>query len=300
MSARLVTLTATALASSLLLATSATAGFVTDGATLGGGSATNWSSDLGLVNHYGVYSDSINRGPGGTTNSRLQGSLYSGESLTNFTGPLTNFGDSRGVLTSSVTIDVAPGGSVNGMVEHARFDATVPSVGSYGMFAESSIETNFGFSGGIAGQQNYLYWAYQWEVTTDFAPDSDIIGDFTIDIGGNTSGNYFRGNPLLLANRSRTAFGVFALRGGNTADTINNGNGYESQQLRFLLGNGSGSRTPGGSAAIDVWYQFSDTPIDHVDLPGVPEPATWGLMLVGFGGLGAALRRLRAQIVLTA
>jgi hypothetical protein len=33
---------------------------------------------------------------------------------------------------------------------------------------------------------------------------------------------------------------------------------------------------------------------------GVPEPATWGLMLVGFGGLGAVLRRRRSQVALTA
>jgi hypothetical protein len=31
-------------------------------------------------------------------------------------------------------------------------------------------------------------------------------------------------------------------------------------------------------------------------LVGVPEPATWGLMLVGVGGLGAALRRRRAGV----
>jgi hypothetical protein len=30
--------------------------------------------------------------------------------------------------------------------------------------------------------------------------------------------------------------------------------------------------------------------------PAVPEPATWGLMLVGFGGLGAMLRRRRAGL----
>ena len=28
--------------------------------------------------------------------------------------------------------------------------------------------------------------------------------------------------------------------------------------------------------------------------PGVPEPATWGLMILGFGGIGATLRRRRA------
>ncbi|THD70644.1 PEPxxWA-CTERM sorting domain-containing protein [Phenylobacterium sp.] len=33
---------------------------------------------------------------------------------------------------------------------------------------------------------------------------------------------------------------------------------------------------------------------------GIPEPATWGLMLVGFGGLGALLRRARAKGLATA
>jgi hypothetical protein len=33
---------------------------------------------------------------------------------------------------------------------------------------------------------------------------------------------------------------------------------------------------------------------------GVPEPATWGLMLVGFGGMGALLRRRRAGLAATA
>ena len=34
--------------------------------------------------------------------------------------------------------------------------------------------------------------------------------------------------------------------------------------------------------------------------PGVPEPATWGLMIVGFGGLGAMLRRRRQMARLAA
>jgi len=35
-------------------------------------------------------------------------------------------------------------------------------------------------------------------------------------------------------------------------------------------------------------------------LPGVPEPTTWALMLVGFGGLGAMLRLRRKQALVTA
>ena len=35
-------------------------------------------------------------------------------------------------------------------------------------------------------------------------------------------------------------------------------------------------------------------------LGGVPEPASWALMMIGFGGLGALLRRRRSQVVLAA
>lgn len=38
--------------------------------------------------------------------------------------------------------------------------------------------------------------------------------------------------------------------------------------------------------------KFTDAP--GIEGPGVPEPATWAMMLVGFAGMGAALRRRRA------
>ena len=39
-----------------------------------------------------------------------------------------------------------------------------------------------------------------------------------------------------------------------------------------------------------------DLSVNYVQVLGVPEPATWGLMLIGFGGLGAALRS-RSKLV---
>ncbi len=39
--------------------------------------------------------------------------------------------------------------------------------------------------------------------------------------------------------------------------------------------------------------------LNNAPVGGIPEPATWGLMLVGFGGLGAMLRR-RRSVALTA
>ena len=40
-------------------------------------------------------------------------------------------------------------------------------------------------------------------------------------------------------------------------------------------------------------HQASNTFQILGSIAGVPEPASWALMLVGFGGLGAALRRSR-------
>jgi hypothetical protein len=54
------------------------------------------------------------------------------------------------------------------------------------------------------------------------------------------------------------------------------------------------------AGSIDLTTYFTnDTQISHVDLfdhgGAVPEPATWALMLVGFGGVGAAMRRSRKR-----
>ena len=35
---------------------------------------------------------------------------------------------------------------------------------------------------------------------------------------------------------------------------------------------------------------------DIAPIGGIPEPATWGMMVIGFGGLGAILRRRRPQL----
>ena len=40
---------------------------------------------------------------------------------------------------------------------------------------------------------------------------------------------------------------------------------------------------------------YDDMIIRAVVHPAVPEPATWAMMLVGFGGMGVALRRRRRQ-----
>lgn len=49
----------------------------------------------------------------------------------------------------------------------------------------------------------------------------------------------------------------------------------------------------GGAVAIQQVREFEFTPAEVV-APGVPEPATWAMMIIGFGLAGATIRRRRA------
>jgi len=87
--------------------------------------------------------------------------------------------------------------------------------------------------------------------------------------------------------------------------------------IRFIGANGYDVTVPGTTLVAGdtnqswswgkrVNFNFGDDRVDHIILSssgnsfeadnfagGVPEPATWGLMIMGFGGMGAVLRRRR-------
>jgi hypothetical protein len=78
-----------------------------------------------------------------------------------------------------------------------------------------------------------------------------------------------------------------------TSPTANDALGatFSSNSLRFVATGGQtliAFTAPG--AGINV-----DPVLDNVSVTAVPEPATWAMMLVGFGGLGMAMRSRRKR-----
>ena len=59
----------------------------------------------------------------------------------------------------------------------------------------------------------------------------------------------------------------------------------------------SGVQAPGNNAN-SIFWDIGD--VQSNGAGGVPEPATWAMMLVGFGGLGAVMRRRRTAATLAA
>jgi hypothetical protein len=64
-------------------------------------------------------------------------------------------------------------------------------------------------------------------------------------------------------------------------------------RVEFSISGGTPAAGLGGAGDY-----FAADDLDVTVTPGVPEPATWALMLMGFGGLGALLRRRRAGLTL--
>jgi PEP-CTERM motif-containing protein len=96
--------------------------------------------------------------------------------------------------------------------------------------------------------------------------DSDFFADSPLSLGagGSATFDFFDVKYAGAPTGTYTVFADARLLGGPTASSID-----------FVTGN-----------TISVMVQGSS-------ISPTPEPATWGLMLLGFGGMGALLRRAR-------
>ena len=78
-----------------------------------------------------------------------------------------------------------------------------------------------------------------------------------------------------------------------TVDTKPAANGWQTVHGTFDVAQG-GTIHLGLSDDSSI-ASGNDFGVDNISLASVPEPASWSLMILGFGGLGAVLRRRRGQ-----
>jgi hypothetical protein len=193
--------------------------------------------------------------------------------------------------TAAMSVDVAPAGSgVNGLaINHAHFDSWVSDIpDGYGRGAAGYVVSQSSF----ASSQTQYYGALRWQVVVlpNLTAPPSALGFL---------------NLHLMALPERVAL-TFGSAGGTYGDTLTAGPQQRSEgaydaYMRIEAGannNACGVGTNclsngGGRYLVDVWWAYSDAPIDPALLSPAPEPQTWALLLAGLIGISRVTRRCR-------
>jgi len=124
------------------------------------------------------------------------------------------------------------------------------------------------------------------------------FGSLTLDAAGNLFGTTGSGG----ASGAGTVFKLGADGGALTtlaSFTGENGANPFGSLTFDAAGNLYGTTTGGGSNGNGTVFRLSDTGFVVPTVAAVPEPGTWGLMLVGFGLMGGAMRTRRRNTTIT-
>lgn len=100
----------------------------------------------------------------------------------------------------------------------------------------------------------------------------------------------------------QTVFRVYGVGAGGTGNSSNGATNYYSlTQVGFDLGGDLAGRTLTGATITSNGYEtliLGATVVSPQVQSGVPEPATWSLMIAGFGLVGGTMRRRRPGLAL--
>ena len=192
---------------------------------------------------------------------------------TNPAAPDSNFGTPGNTATAGYNIYLndandtlfgavsQTGGVAAGTFANLYFDID-PTTGTGGSELGIEVTNKRGF---VAGTSNYFDLSPYIQfaitttgglITTEFSISNSVFRDF---IAGAAAQGYFGAG------------------------------GYQSQDVRLNLSQSLSYSVAGGTS-----YGAARLGTFSAATPAVPEPATWAMLMVGFGGVGAALRRRKS------
>lgn len=98
----------------------------------------------------------------------------------------------------------------------------------------------------------------------------------------------------------QTVFRVYGVGGGGTGNSSNGAtNFYSLTQVGFDLGAALAGQTLTSATITGNGYEtliLGATAVSPAATSGVPEPASWAMMIAGFGFVGAAMRTRRREV----
>jgi hypothetical protein len=160
------------------------------------------------------------------------------------------------------------------------------------------INTNFSFSlnnaGDTASTNLFDLFTNETTVNSDDKNPAKIAVDFTFTLPSaltGTVGGSTEGKSKLFG---LVQDGQVTWKGPATID-FGNGGVLQVSLNNATFNKGLFGLNPGENAGADITANFT-----LVSPSAVPEPATWAMMLAGFGGLGVAMRRSRRKLAATA
>jgi hypothetical protein len=168
------------------------------------------------------------------------------------------------------TFDTAAG------ITGINFEIKVPPADGYGAPPANSVPAGTPYLSVLGGGNATITFAAP---VTSFQFDWGSVDYYnTLFINWKTVGGQSRTNAVIPGfNFPSAANGNQVLPGTNGLFTVR---GTEGETF----------------TSIKLTSDANSFEIDNLAIPGVPEPTTWGLMIMGFGGIGAMLRRRRQAV----
>ena len=215
------------------------------------------------------------------------------------TGYYTNLGDSNIRKFDLAThADLGVAFTISGTVGYTN-----------GITTDSS--GNLWFADGANGNLQEYSTSGTFLGSHDFPTDADYYRDGSVVFGnkvvtnrGDQEGPYdlYMLDGTMNGALTLVTAGFISAGSGSNGIAFNGTNFYTSDEQAHKVSKWDINGVFVSVANLDPGSRYENWTFasqDIVPTGGVPEPATWAMMLIGFGGLGAALRRRRA-VALTA